>query len=169
MRAVSLVMLGVTLFIAGFVGNWAQDAAAPWINLGEAKTRGTVAFESDGGRYRVLTSGPARPGIASIGCSIAAADGTSRRELGGGGGVNAAERFGVTRVLEFKVPAGPTQVVCEDRRSESNTFGRFQVVAADGIVSKAILAAFALGGLLLVAGGLWLLLQFRRRDPAPVA
>jgi hypothetical protein len=165
-RPVSLVVLGVTLFIAGFVGNWLQDAAAPWINLGEARMGSTVTFTADRGKYRVITSGPTRPKIEQVGCTIVPATGSSRRALGGTGGVNQRDALGVSRVLEFRTPPGETRLTCSDRILTASTHGRFQVVAADGLVSRAVLAAFVLGGLSLLAGVAWLALLYRRRAPA---
>jgi hypothetical protein len=160
-------MLGITLFIAGFVGSWVQDAAAPWINLGEAQMGSTVAFDAGGGKYRVITSGPTRPALAQTGCTIVSGAGSTAERLGGTGGVNPREALGVSRVLEFNAPTGQTRLSCADRIVRGATFGRFQVVAADGPVTKAILAAFVLGGLSLAGGGLWLVLIYRRpRAPA---
>ena len=80
----------------------------------------------------------------------------------GSGGVNARDALGVARVLEFLTTPGPTGLTCNDRYIKTSTHGRFQVVAADGPVSKAILGAFTLGGLSLVGGGLMLFLIYRR-------
>jgi len=159
---ISLVMLGIVLFIAGFVGNWAQDSAAPWINLGEAQIGSTVSFDADARKYRVVTSGPTRPALEHTVCAIQFADGHSKRELGGSGAVNARDALGVARVIEFKATAGATRLTCNDRFIKTSTHGRFQVVAADGPVSKAILGAFVLGGLSLAGGALMLFLAYRR-------
>jgi hypothetical protein len=156
-------MLGVVLFIAGFVGNWAQDSAAPFINLGEARLGSTIRFDADARTYRVITSGPTRPELAATVCTVEA-DGRSERILGGSGGVNPREVWGVSRVLEFEATAGATRLTCNDRFIRSSTRGRFQVVAADGPVSKAILGAFILGGLSLAGGGLLLFLAYRRAE-----
>ncbi len=166
-RPLSLLALGVTLMIAGFVGTWAQDVAAPWINLGEAKMTQPVTFTANEGTYRVVTSGPSRPSLAQTACTITRADGTTKRALGGTGRVNARESLGVSRVLEFTTVSGATRVVCEDRIIAASQFGRYQVVSADGPVSKAILAAFVLGCLSLAAGAAWLVVLFRRRDDGP--
>ncbi len=166
-RPISLVTLGVVLFIFGFVGQWVQDATAPWINAGEARMGSTISFDADGGKYRVISSGATRPALEQTGCTIDPDDGPSKRELGGGGGVNAREALGVSRVLEFKTPAGRTHLTCADRIIRSATRGRFQVVAADGLVSKFILAAFVLGGLSLAAGTLWLVLLYSRVRKSP--
>lgn len=163
-RPLSLVALGVTLLVVGFVGTWAQDAAAPWINLGEARMTEPVTFTADRGTYRVVTSGPSRPRLTRTACTITRADGKTKRALGGTGGVNAHDGLGVSRVLEFTTAPGATRVVCEDRYVAASRFGRYQVVSADGPVSKAILAAFVLGGLSLAGGVLWLVILFRRQS-----
>jgi hypothetical protein len=155
-------MLGVVLFIAGFVGNWAQDSAAPFVNLGEARLGSTIRFDADDRTYRVVTSGPTRPALEATVCTIEFADGRKERELGGSGGVNPRDVWGVSRVLEFEATSGATRLTCNDRYITSSTRGRFQVVAADGPISKAILGAFVLGGLSLAGGGLLLLLAYRR-------
>ena len=155
-------MLGLVLFIAGFVGNWAQDSAAPWINLGEAQIGSTVSFEADTRKYRVVTSGPTRPALEHTVCAIQFGDGRSKRELGGSGGVNARDALGVARVIEFEATPGSTRLRCNDRYIKTATRGRFQVVAADGPVSRAILGAFILGGLSLAGGALMLFLIYRR-------
>lgn len=162
-------MLGIVLFIAGFVGSWAQDSAAPWINLGEAQLGSTVSFSADAGKYRVVTSGPTRPKLEATVCAIELAGGRSERALGGSGGVNARDALGVARVLEFKATPGLTRVTCNDRYIKASTRGRFQVVAADGPVSKAILGAFILGGLSLAGGGLALFVLYRRNPDPPGA
>jgi hypothetical protein len=163
-RPISLVMLGVTLFIAGLVGSWAQDVAAPWINLGEAQMGSTISFDAHAGKYRVISSGATRPALAQTGCTIELPDGTAKRALGGSGGVNARETLGVSRVLQFRARSGATRLTCADRILSDATHGRFQVVAADGPVSKAIIAAFVLGAVSILAGGLWLVLLFRRPE-----
>lgn len=157
-------MLGVVLFIAGFVGNWAQDTAAPWINLGEAQLGSTIRFDAGARTYRVVTSGPTRPELEATVCTIEFANGRRERELGGSGGVNARDALGVARVLEFEAAPGATRLTCNDRYITASTRGRFQVVAADGPVSKAILGAFVLGGLSLAGGGLLLFLAYRREQ-----
>ena len=161
---IALIMLGVVLFVAGFVGNWAQDSAAPWINLGEARIGSTVSFDADARRYRVVTSGPTRPQLEHTVCTVALADGRSKRELGGSGGVNARAALGVSRVLEFQGTTGATRLTCNDRYVKASTHGRFQVVAADGPVSQAILGAFIGGGLSIACGGLGLFLIYRREQ-----
>jgi hypothetical protein len=94
-------------------------------------------------------------------CTIES-DGRRRRELGGSGGVNPRDVWGVSRVLEFEATPGATRLTCNDRYITTSTRGRFQVVAADGPISKAILGAFVLGGLALAAGALLLFLAYRR-------
>lgn len=167
--AFSLVALGITLLLASFAARWAQDASAPWLNLGEARMRGVVRFDADAGRYRVITSGSTRPRLNRTGCDVALADGTRIRRLGGEGTVDARQALGVSRVIEFDAPSGPTSVVCGDRISRRSTLGRFQVVAADGPLSKAILAGLVVGLASALAGGL-LLWRSRGRsdDDAPL-
>jgi hypothetical protein len=72
--------------------------------------------------------------------------------------------LGVARVIEFKATTGATRLTCNDRYIKASTRGRFQVVAADGPVSKAILGAFILGGLSLAGGALMLFLAYRREN-----
>ena len=166
--ATSLVALGVTLFIAALAASWVQDVAAPWINLGEAPMASPIGFTAHAGKYRVVSSGPTRPSIAQTGCTIALADGSTRRALGGSGGVNAHERLGVSRVLEFRAKPGTTRLTCADRIVRGATHGRYQVVAADGPVSKGIIAGFVLAVVSLLAGAVWFVVLARgtRRGPA---
>jgi hypothetical protein len=162
--SISLLTLGIVLFIVGFVGNWAQDSAAPFINLGEAPIGSTVTFDADAREYRVVTSGPTRPRVEQTVCQIELANETTERKLGGSGGVNPRDAMGVGRVLEFDATPGTTRVTCNDRFVESSTHGRFQVVASDGLVSKAILGAFILGGVAFAGGALGLFLLYRREQ-----
>jgi hypothetical protein len=144
-------MLGIVLLLAGLAARWAQDVAAPWINEGEARMGSTVRFASEGGDYRVVTSGPTRPAIAETACTIV----TSReRELqvSGGKDVDEVERMGVSRVLGFEAPSGRTSVTCLDAASSGSSHGRFQVVPAGGLVSLAVAVVFGLGTLLVVVG-----------------
>lgn len=163
-RSISLLTLGIVLFVLGFVGNWAQDSAAPFVNLGEGPLGSTVTFDADAREYRVVTSGPLRPRVEQTVCEIELADETTQRKLGGSGGVNPRDAMGVARVLEFDARPGTTRVTCNDRFVESSTHGRFQVVASDGLVSKVILGAFLLGGAAFVAGALGLFLLYRREQ-----
>jgi hypothetical protein len=150
-------MLGVVLLLAGLAASWAQDVAAPWINEGEAQMGSTVRFASEGGDYRVITSGPTRPAIGATACTIVTSRERELRVLGGKD-VNENQRLGVSRVLGFEVPSGRTSVTCANRSSKSSTLGRFQVVSADGPTSVAVLVAFVLGTLLVV-GALALLVR----------
>jgi hypothetical protein len=158
---VRLLLLGIVLLLAGLAASWAQDVAAPWINSGEAQMGSTVTFASGGGKYRVITSGPTRPMIGQTTCTVTTA---REREFGvlGGKDVNPSERLGVSRVLAFEVPEGTTRVRCADRFLRDSTHGRFQIVAGDGPVSIAVLVAFALGTVLLIAGILLLLRTYER-------
>jgi hypothetical protein len=155
------LMLGIVLFVLALVASWGQDVLAPWVNAGEADLRSTVTLESDGGDYRVITSGPTRPRLEDVACDVVGPNGETQRILGGKD-VNANERFGVSRVLGFDAPEGTVEVTCADRLSESSTHGRFQVVDADGPVSLAILGLFVVGPALIVLGGLGLFLAHRR-------
>ena len=165
-RGISILMFGVVLLLGGLAASWAQDVAAPWINEGEAQMGSMLTFTSEGGDYRVLTSGPARPAIEATGCTIVTATERKLRVLGGKD-VNPKDHLGVSRVLGFEAPAGRTSVTCSDRVVRASTHGRFQVVSADGPVSIAILAAYGLGVLLLVVGGLLLVRAYRRADRSP--
>ncbi len=115
--------------------------------------RGVVRFDADDARYRVVTSGASRPALERVGCSVLFADGTRERILGGSGRVNAVERLGVSRVLEFRGRPGNALITCADRISRRSTLGRFQVVEADGILSKFVWAGLGIGVLLVLAGG----------------
>jgi hypothetical protein len=160
-----MLLLGIMLLLAGLAASWVQDVAAPWVNDGEAQMGSPVTFESDGGEYRVITSGPTRPDLGGTVCTVDPEDGQAFRVLGGKD-VNAVDRFGVSRVLGFDVPAGEVDLTCEDRVISQSTRGRFQVVAADGPVSVAVLVLFGLGAALLVVGGVRLWLVFRRHRAA---
>lgn len=153
-RAFSLIAFGVTLFLGALGGQYAQDAVAPWWNLAETRMRSPLTFVADGGRYRVITSGVSRPALERVGCTIRTADGGSLRRLGGSGAVNPREALGVSRVLEFRAPKGRTAMVCADRISRTSTFGRYQVVAADSLLSKAIVVSLVLGVVCFLTGGL---------------
>ncbi len=72
----------------------------------------------------------------------------------------------MSRVLEFNATSGTTQVTCADRIVRGASHGRYQVVAADGPVSKAIIVGFVLGVLSLLAGGIWLVVQAHRPGAA---
>ena len=144
-------MLGIVLLLLGLALTWGQDVAAPWVNQGEAQMGSTVSFTAGGGDYRVVTSGASRPSIDQTGCTIVTSRERKLRVLGGKD-VNASERLGVSRVLGFEAPLGRTRVTCANRFSGSSTLGRFQVVSADGPVSVAVIGAFVLGALLVVAG-----------------
>jgi hypothetical protein len=148
---VRTLMAGIVLLLAGLAASWAQDVAAPWINAGEAQLGSTLTFTSGGGDYRVITSGPTRPALESTACTVVTSHERELRVLGGQD-VNPNQRLGVSRVLGFEAPAGTTRLTCADRFLRASRHGRFQVVSADGPVSIAVVIAFILGGLLLVAG-----------------
>lgn len=151
--AASLVSLGVVVFLGALVASWAQDAIAPWRNVGEAETGSPITFHAADTTYRVLASGPNHPKVDRIGCDIILSDGTTQRILGGEGSVAPNDRFGVSRVIEFEAPAGaPTTVRCEDRLSPRSTAGRMQVVDASGAMSSVALVGGLLGTALVLVG-----------------
>jgi hypothetical protein len=151
--AASLVSLGVVVFVGALVASWAQDAIAPWRNVGEAETGSPITFHAADTTYRVLASGPNHPKVDRIGCDINLSDGTTQRILGGEGSVAPNDRFGVSRVIEFEAPAGaPTTVRCEDRLSPRSTAGRMQVVDASGAMSSVALVGGLLGTALVLVG-----------------
>jgi len=152
-------VVGVVLALAGW---WAQDAIGTLVNEGEARTGERVAFTADAGRYRVVSSGPLRPSLSSYECDVDFADG-SHRTIIGGTAVNAIERLGTTRLLEFHAPAGPTAVTCRDRRLPDNHHGRFQVIAAGGPVDIALYVLVGLG-IAGILGGIGVLVLRSRRN-----
>ncbi|MGV3758323.1 MAG: hypothetical protein ACO1PW_02115 [Actinomycetota bacterium] len=158
-----LVLLGVVLIVLGLVVRWAQDVAAPYVNLGEADMAEVVTFESTGGTYRVVSSGPSRPVIHQTVCEIETADGRRERDVGHDGMEGGQDRFGVTRVLAFDAVKGTTSVRCGRQRPDGGAgLGRFQVVDAGGPVS---IAGWGLlgGGLGLgLAGAAWWALRSQR-------
>ena len=117
-RAIPIFLLGFAIVLAGLAASWAQDVVAPWVNEAEAQMGSRVTLTSDGGKYRVITSGPSRPAIEQTGCTI--------------------------------------------RTSRGSMLGRYQVVAADGLVSIGVILAFGLGTLLMVIGVLLVVLARRR-------
>lgn len=158
----SLISLGIVLFLLGLAGWWAQDAIAPFVNEGEAKMGQTLTFQASAGRYRVVTSGPTRPEAERTACDIELADESTHRLLAGEGRGFAQDHFGVSRVVEFEAKSGTTRVTCEDRYSPSFSGGRFQIVSTGGAVSTAINAAIIGGlGVLLVGIG-WTVVRMRR-------
>ena len=76
--AASLVSLGIVVFLAALSASWAQDAIAPWVNVGEAETGSPITFHAAETTYRVLASGPNHPEVGRIGCDITLADGTTQ-------------------------------------------------------------------------------------------
>lgn len=170
----SLVSLGIVVFLLGLGAWWAQDAAAPFRNVGEADIPGTVTFDATAGRYRVVTSGPSRPEIDRTACDVVLADGAELRILAGEGSVATQQHFGVSRVIEFEAVDGPTTVSCEDRIAPSVEGGRFAVVGADRIVGIIVGAGVAC----FLVGVAWTALRARRAasdtpaagpPPAPTA
>ena len=160
-----LVGLGIALLILGFVLRWGQDVTAPYVNLGEADMAGAVVFDSDGGTYRVVTSGPSRPELRFTVCEATGSDGSTQRELGRDGVNGGHSRFGVTRITRFDLPAGRSEIRCGNREPDKGAgLGRFQVVDADGPVSLAVTGLIGGGAASLLAGIGWFLLRFRRHD-----
>lgn len=160
-----LIGLGITLLILGLVLRWGQDITAPYVNLGEADMAGTVVFDSDGGIYRVVTSGPSRPELRFTVCEATGSDGSTQRELGRDGVKGGHSRFGVTRVTRFDLPAGRTEIRCGNREvARGAGLGRFQVVDADGPVTVAITGLLGAGAASLLGGIAWFIIRFRRHD-----
>lgn len=160
-----LIALAVTLFIFGFALRWGQDAVAPYVNLGEADMAGTVVFEADAATYRVVTSGPNRPALHTTVCEARGVDGYQHRERGEDGVDGGHERFGVTRVTKFVLPAGRAEIQCGYRDpGRGSGLGRFQVVAADGPTSYAVIGLLVGGGTSLAIGLGWFFLRFRRQS-----
>lgn len=160
---VRLLLLGIVLLIVGFGLRWAQDVAAPYVNVGEADLARTVTFEAEASTYRVVTSGPSRPAIHTTVCEIRRPDGQTTRFTGADGIDGGHERLTVTRVGRFEAVAGTTEVTCgRFAPDRGDGLGRFQVVAADGPVSLAVTALFAAGGAGLAVAIGWGLLAFRR-------
>lgn len=155
------LLLGVVLLVAGLGLSWAQDVAAPWINVAEAQMGTPLGFSGDGGRYRVITSGPLRPALESTSCRVEPEDARAFTVLGGED-VNAATHFGVTRALSFAVGRGDVRLTCGDRRLPSSRSGRYQVVAADGPANRVIEVLLVLAVALVVVGAVRLLLALRR-------
>ena len=160
---IRLITLGITLFLFGFALRWGQDAVAPYVNLGEADMAGTVVFEAEAATYRVVSSGPARPALHTTVCEARGVDGFEHRERGADGVDGGHERFGVTRVTKFVLPAGRAEIQCGYRSPDRGEgLGRFQVVAADGPTSIAVIGLLIGGGASLALGVGWFLYRFRK-------
>lgn len=158
-----LVLLGIALIMLGLAVRWAQDVAAPYVNLGEADMADVVTFESSGGTYRVVTSGPSRPAIQATVCEIETADGRRERDVGHDGMEGGQDRFGVTRVLAFDAVEGTTTVRCGRQRPDGGAgLGRFQVVDADGPLSVAGWGLLGGGFGLGLVGAAWWALRSQR-------
>lgn len=160
-----LLLLGFVLLVVGLGLRWAQDVAAPYLNVGEADLASPITFDAGGGTYRVVTSGPNRPFIHATVCEARLADGDTVRFRGTEGVDGGQERFGVTRVGQFDAVAGPTEVSCgRFAPDRGEGLGRFQVVPADGPVSLAVTALVVVGVASLAAAVGWWLLALRRAD-----
>lgn len=160
---ISLALLGVMVMLAGIGLRWVEDVVAPWVNEGEVAMGEVVTFEADGGSYRIVSSGPARPGIVQTRCVIERADGTTER-TSGHVETGAMRRLWVTRVLEFDTVPGTTTVHCGRRpeRPPEPEPGRYQVVDADGLISMAGWGLIGSGLAIGVAGAGWWFLRSRR-------
>lgn len=162
-----LVGLAVVLLVVGFVLRWGQDVTAPYVNVGEADMASAVAFTSDGGTYRVVSSGPSRPELRFTVCEATGAEGFTERVRGGDGSRGGHVRLGVTRVTRFDLPPGPAEIRCgnlaPDRGAGS---GRFQVVDGDGPLSLVVVGLLASGAACAVGGIGWYLLRLRRATAA---
>lgn len=160
----SLIGLGVVLFLLSIAGWWAQDVLGTLANEGEADIGETVTFASDGGRYRLVSSGPLRPDVGATYCDLTYADGSTRREVGGQG--LQAARLGVDRLLSFEPPAGETSVRCTSRGSDVTGNGRFQVLDDDGPVRWALIGTIVLA-LASLAVGIGTTVRAVRRGGGP--
>lgn len=161
-----MTLLGVVVFLLALTARWAEDVAAPFINVAEAEMASAVTLEADGGPHRIVTSGPTRPSIQLTVCEIASSDGTKKRVRGADGLDGGHERFGVTRVIELTLPAGRNEVTCGRIRPTGGAgLGRFQVVDAGGLFSRGVTVALGLGVTCLLSGLLWFGLLYWRRGP----
>ena len=151
----SLVSLGILAFLAAIGLWWMQDAVGTFANEGEADIGREVTFTSDGGAYRLLSSGPLRPEVSATWCDITTSDGRTRREVGGQG--LQSSRLGVDRLLTIHPPAGTTTIRCTSRGTDIVGNGRFQVIEVDGPTTwiPASLLVIGLGSIALGAGLSW--------------
>lgn len=163
---VSAIMLVVVVFLFFLFAWWLQDVAAPYLNEGEADITQTVTFDAEGGSYRVITSGPTRPAAINTACLVTGSDGNEQRILAGDGSVTPQDRFGVSRVIEFEVPAGPTSVTCFDLKIETADGGRFQVVEAGGLQQIGLIAGGLIALLAVVSLVTTVVSRLRRRRVA---
>lgn len=148
----SLVALGIVLFLAAIAGWWGQDALGTLANEGGADMGEVVTFRSTGGTYRVLSSGPLRPAPSATYCDITRADGSTKTEVGGQGLQTA--HLGVDRLFTFSAPSGTTEVTCSIRGTGSGS-GRFQVLATDGLITKVPTGFFLVAMISLGIGVAW--------------
>jgi hypothetical protein len=152
-----LALLGLVILVAAIAARWVEDVAAPFVNEGEADMAHTVALEADGGDYRIVTSGPARPDIHNTVCRIRTSDGEVDEDRGADGIDGGHERLGVTRVVELSIKAGRAEVTCGNSRPTGGEgLGRFQVVEADGLLTRGVTIALGIGAACLLGGLLWL-------------
>lgn len=160
----SLISLGIVLFLAALGLWWVQDVVGTVVNEGEADIGREVAFTSDGGAYRLLSSGPLRPEVASTWCDITTSDGRTRREVGGQG--LQTSRLGVDRLLTIHPPAGSTTIRCTSRGTDIVGNGRFQVIEADGLTTWIPAGVFvaAMASIAIGAGLAWRAVARARRQ-----
>lgn len=145
------IMLTILVALFFMFAWWLQDVAAPFINEGEAEMGQIVTFEAAGGTYRVVTSGPSRPEAERMECAVMRADGSTETVHAGDGSITPHDRFGVSRVLEFDVPAGETSVTCTDEFSPRSSGGRFQIVESGGIKQIGLIAGGLVGALAVIS------------------
>lgn len=161
----SLISMGIVLGLLALLGWWAQDVIGTVSNAGEAGMGREVTFQSDGGSYRLLSSGPLRPDPNSTWCDITESDGDTRREVGGQG--LQTSRLGVDRLLTFHPPAGETTVSCSFRATGPGS-GRFQVIDTSSPAALIPAGLFVAAMVSLLIGVLWGLAVFRRvTHPSP--
>ena len=145
------VMMTILIGLFYIFAWWLQDVVAPFINEGEADISQTVTFEAEGGTYRVVTSGPSRPEAQRMECAVVRADGSTETVRAGDGSITPHDRFGVSRVLQFDVPAGQTSVTCNDEFSPRSAGGRFQIVESGGIKQIGLIAGGLIGVLAVIS------------------
>jgi hypothetical protein len=147
-----LILLAVLLGVAALALWILPDVRATSSNLGEAPMGTTVTFESEGGTYRVLSSGSGRPAPDATSCDVIFADGSVGQQVGGGGSLPFP--YVPDRIVAFEAPEGPTQVRCGEvgRFDEEAGAGTFHIVEGTGPVSIFVVILGVAAGVALVAG-----------------